>query len=275
MTPGFHTAGLLQHDIAVAIDELAHLGYSYVALRPHGGHLNPSTPWFGQQLLRIADAASKVHMRLVLDIDADFVNDAMSPRGPSLVAVEVSEQQAAQQWIVQWLGWARELGSQLITFSTGPADRSGIDSEEQTLERLAGQLTALIQQAQQQAVRLALRPRSGDAIATVAHYERLSQWMTDHDQLLLAADVGEMLAGGELPLADRLARNQDSLACVYLCDRKAGQKGDARIGHGDVALKRIVKALDDRGYNGPAIIRVQGHSQLGLVTAREAMSVFE
>ena len=143
------------------------------------------------------------------------------------------------------------------------------------MERLAGQLTKLVQEADKHSVELALRPRSGDAIATVAHYERLAQWMVDFDRLRLAADVGEMLAGVELPLADRLARNRDSLACVYLCDRKAGQKGDQRIGHGDVALARILESLKQHEFTGPAVVRVEGFSDLGLETAREAMAVFE
>ena len=124
-------------------------------------------------------------------------------------------------------------------------------------------------------VRLALRPRSGDAIATVAHFERLAQWLADADNLFLAADIGEMLIGHELPLADRLARNLDVLACVYLCDRRAGVVGDQRIGHGDVALGRILRSLDEHGFDGPAIVRVEGHAELGFTPAREAIQILE
>ena len=147
--------------------------------------------------------------------------------------------------------------------------------DEQILERLAAQLHGLIDQARRRGVRLALRPRGGDAIATVAQFERLAQWLPEAEDLYVAADIGEMLAGGELPLGDRLARNLDVLACVYLCDRRSGHVGDQRIGHGEVALPRILRSLQENGFQGPAIVRVEGHSELGFTPAREAIQIFE
>jgi sugar phosphate isomerase/epimerase len=274
MIPGYHTAGLLLHDLGAAVDELAHMGYFCVAVRPHGGSLNPGLPGFSQQMLRVADAIAKAELRLVLDLDAPFLHDPCCRRGPSLVSAEEGQCEAAAQWIRQWIQIASEIGCRLITFSSGMADQSGIDPDEQILERLAGQLGGLCERAREASVRLALHPRSGDAIATVAQFERLGQWLTD-DDLFLAADIGEMLMGGELPLADRLARNLDSLACVYLCDRRAGHVGDQRIGSGDVSLRRIVRALCEHQFAGPAIVRVEGHCELGFTPAREAIPLFD
>jgi len=275
MIPGYHTAGLLLHDICVAIHELAHLGYGCVAIRPHGGNLNPRTSGFSQQVVRLADAIAAVEIRSVLDIDGLFVHDPLSLRGPSLVAADPTEREAARNWIKQWIDVAEEIGSDLITFSSGMADQSGYDLDEQILERLAAELNGLMGRSQYRKVRLALRPHSGDAIATVAHFERLAQWLPEAEELCLAADIGEMLAGGELPVVDRLARNLDSLACVYLCDRRSGQVGDQRIGHGEVALPRILRSLSEHRFRGPAIFRVEGHSELGFTPAREAIQIFE
>ena len=275
MIPGYHTAGLLQHDVSDAVGELAHLGYGCVAIRPHPGTLNPRSPFFGEHMLRLADAISRADIQSVIDVDGLFLHDPMTARGPSLVAVDEHECIAARRWIEQWVGIAAELGSKLITFSSGIGDRSGFDSDEQTLERLAITLNGLMEHTRDKQVRLALRPRSGDAIATVAQFERLAQWLAEPECLLLAADIGEMLIGGELPVSDRLGRNPDALACVYLCDRRAGVAADQRIGQGDVALGRIVRSLADQGFRGPAIVRVEGHSELGFTPAQEAIQIFE
>ncbi len=275
MIPGYHTAGLLLHDLGVAIHELAHLGYRCVAVRPHGGNLNPRAADFGQQVVRLADAVAGHQVTLVLDIDGPFLHDPLRRRGPSLVAADQDECDAARKWIEEWIALAGELGSDLITFSTGMADQSGFELDEQILDRLAGQLNGLIDRASDRQIRLALRPRSGDAIATVAHFERLAQWLAAAEELSLAADIGEMLAGGELPVSDRLARNLDALACVYLCDRRAGHAGDQRIGHGEVALGRILRSLDEHGFQGPAVVRVEGHCELGFTPAREAIQIFK
>lgn len=275
MIPGYHTAGLLLHDPCVAIDELAHLGYQCVAIRPHGGSLNPSLPGFSQQVLRVADAISKASVGAVLDIEAPFLHDPLTAAGPSLVSDDDGQRAAASRWVEQCVEMAAELGADLVTFGSGAADRAEVEQDEQILERLAAQLHPLTQCAEQRRVRLAIRPRHGNVIATIAHFERLGQWLADSENLFLAADVGEMLLGGELPLVDRLARNRDLLACVYLCDRRAGLVGDQRIGHGDVALGRILRSLSQEGYRGPAIVRVEGCSELGLLPAREAIEVIE
>ena len=90
-----------------------------------------------------------------------------------------------------------------------------------------------------------------------------------------------MLSAGERPLSDPLERNLSSLACVYLCDRGSlspsmnEPSADRRIGHGEVAVHRIVESLNKLGFQGPAIVRVDGHNEHGLLTAQEAWQVFE
>lgn len=275
MIPGYHTGGLLLHDLCVVIDELAHLGYECVAIRPHAGSLNPKLPGFSQQVVQLADVIARAQIKTVLDLDASFMHDPFRRRGPSLVAADDRECDAARNWIQRWMGVADELRCQWITFASGGVDPGDDQRDEEILERLAAQLQRVFHHAVRHEVRLALRPRSGDAIATVAQFERLGQWLGDSDPLFLAADIGEMLIGHELPVADRLARNIEALACVYLCDRRAGHEGDLRIGHGHVALARILRSLAGHRFSGPAIVRVEGHSELGFTPAGEAIQIFD
>jgi sugar phosphate isomerase/epimerase len=273
MIVGYHAAGLLFHDPVVAIGELARIGYQSVAIRPHGASLNPSCPYFGQQVLRLGDAIAKASVRCVLDLASPFLPDPFAPRGPSLVSTDPKVAALARDWVASWIAVSGELGVELISFSSGSWEDSGSEPVEAMLERLSAQLRELSDQATRQGVRLALHPRAEDAIATVAQFERLGQWLEVDANLVLAADVGEMLAGGELPVADRLARNLDELACIYLCDRRAGVSGDQRIGHGDVALGRILQSLRRQDYQGHAIVRVEGHSELGFTPASEAIQI--
>ena len=273
MLPGYHTAGLLQHDIVVALETLASIGYRSVAIRPRSGMLAPAEDGFGQQLLRVADAISRTKLRLVLDLNGHFCDDPWSLRGPSLAASERSEVEQARRSTEAWLKFAGELNSSLITLSSGPTSNHELEPDESVLERLASQLDPLVTRAAEAGVRIALRPQHDDAISTVAKFERLQQWL-ETDELQLAADIGEMLLGHELPLADRLARNVDTLACVYLCDRKAGQPRDLPIGQGDVAHRRILEGLVKQRFRGPVVVRAEGHSELGFTPAAEAIQIF-
>jgi sugar phosphate isomerase/epimerase len=276
MIVGYHTAGLLLHEPCVALRELAQLGFGVVAIRPHPSGLNPNSKDFGERVLRLAATAERLKMSLVLDLDAPFFHDPWRQDGPSLSCP--SETERAYDWIARGIEVACELNADLVTFASGTRDTRDafqMESPEQELDRLAAQSERLLSLVDSQRVRLGLRPRHGDAIATVSQFERLRQWVGPESELSLAADVGEMLLGGEFPVADRLGRNLDTLACVYLCDRKAGIAGDQPFGTGDVALGRILRSLRAQSFSGPAIFRVEGHSELGLAAAQTAIAAFE
>ena len=267
MILGFHTISLLLHDECTAATELAALGYRCVAIRPRLGGLDPNHDRFVENLLKFSEVARLAGLQVVVDTEGEFVHDANRCQGPSLASENIDESDAAQQWIERWIAVAADLRCSLMTFSSGTMTRS--DGEESTLERLAHRVEKLVDLAGD--TRLALRPAAGDAIATVAQFERMKQWLSDETKVWVAADVGEMLIGGEFPVGDRLARNLEDVACVYLCEPGMNRSHDRRVGQGDVDLSRVVQSLERHGYRGPAIVRTQGHSELGLTIAAEAM----
>ena len=273
MLPGFHTAGLLQHDLSGAIEELAGLGYRAVAVRPQHGRLSQADPGFGQQLLRLADVTSRHDLQLIVDLDTQFLQTAWKSRGPALSSVETNEARAARNWIENWLELAAESKAGIVTFASGEISQYRVADTESTLTQLAVALDYLVNVAVDLGVHVALRPRFGDLVSTIAQWERLQHWLKT-DELGLAADIGEMLQGHEIPLAARLERHRDDLSCIYLCDRRAGQQEDLPIGTGDVAHERLIAALAGINFTGPAIVRVEGHSHNGLRLAEQGIQLF-
>ena len=102
----------------------------------------------------------------------------------------------------------------------------------------------------------------------------LSKYFAVFLALGLAADVGEMLLGGEFPIGARLARLQHRLTCVYLCEPDLERGCDQRFGHGDIDLGRVWEVMTESGFAGPAIFRALGHGRQGLDVAREAMELW-
>ena len=271
MILGYHTGGLLLHDEATAIAELASLGYAAAAVRPRRGQLDPTDPGLGDWVARVRGAALRENLLLVLDSEGRFMHHPRVAAGPSLVAAGRAEAAAAYDWVCRMLEIADRLSAGWVTFAAGtPVSPLSPDGDEQTLERLATQLGRLLRVAGT-GPRLTLRPAASQAIATVAQFERLLQWIGRDSGLRLAADLGEMWAGGELPVSDRLARNVEHLGCVYLCDRRVGVPGDQRFGRGDVAHGRVLQALRHLPFDGPVIARVNGFAECGLEAAAEAM----
>jgi sugar phosphate isomerase/epimerase len=267
MILGFHTVSLLLHDEFTTTTELAAMGYQCVAVRPRLGGLDPNHERFSEEVMRFAQHVRNCGLRIVIDTEGEFIHDPRVLRGPALASQDRDEASAAQQAIQNWIDVADDSSCDLITFSSGAAGPSR--GQETVLEGLAERINELAKQAKN--VKLALRPAAGDVIATVAQFERFKHWLGDTTQVGVAADVGEMLVGGEFPVGDRLARILDDLACVYLCEPGMNRSHDRRVGHGDVDLSRVVDALESHGYRGPAIVRVQGHSEMGLAIASEAL----
>lgn len=278
MFAGYHAAGLLYHDPVFVVQELAAMGFESIVIRPHAASLNPDSPQFGQQVLRMGDAIVQAGIRCVLDLDSPYLPDPRSFRGPSLASANKELADQRQAWIARWIDLSKELSVELITFSSGihawgSDPEAGGERDETMLERLSKRLSALCEQASKRDVGLALHPRYGDAVATVAQFERLGQWLEQDSDLLLAADIGEMIMAGELPISDRLIRNLSQLACVYLCDRHSELTGDQPIGQGEVDLGRIRRALDRTSFRGHAVARVEGRCELGFASARRAIQI--
>ena len=268
MILGFHTISLLLHDEFTTSTAVAAMGYQCVAIRPRLGGFNPSDEKFVQNVLRFGKHARDAGLSIVFDTEGEFLHDPRVSRKPALASDDSEQAALAESSIRRWIDIAGDCGCDLITFSSGSKQREL--TEESNLDRLSARIEPLISAAGEQ-IKLALRPAARDVIATVAQFERLKQWLGGGKPLWVAADVGEMLVGGEFPVGDRLARNLDDLACVYLSEPGIKRAHDRRVGHGDVDLSRVVRSLERHGYRGPGIVRVQGHSEAGLDIALEAL----
>jgi sugar phosphate isomerase/epimerase len=281
MTPGFHCSSLEHHDAAKLIPTLAAIGFGAAALRPRRGGWDSDRPWFDAVTAEISAAAREHGLSIVVDLDAPFYDDPTTPEPFSLAAADAALCQAARSKIERWIERTADLCPLAITFSTGRVFPAGVKPNptdrhsEETLEGLAGTIEPLAKLAASAGVTLALRPVSGHAIATVAHFERFSQWLGADTALGLAADVGEMLLGGEFPIGARLARLQHRLTCVYLCEPDLEHGGDRRFGQGDIDLRRVWEVMTESGFGGPAIFRACGHGRRGLALAEEAFALIE
>lgn len=282
MNLGFHTAGLLLHDEVTAINELAKIGYRCVAIRPRRGSFNPFDENFSSQSQRISNAVKQSGVDLVIDANSHFIHDSRQQNEPSLVSHDDEQRRLARNWIRRLIDVAGELSASCVVLSSGAVDSETSQANENAaagdaspLDRLAEQLDLLADYAETSGTALMLRPSTKSFVANVAGYERVQQWLRRSSKLGLAADIGEMLASGELPLSERLSRNASSLGGVFLRDVSTGMGGDQRIGCGEVNIGRILAALDNQGFLGWAIVCVEGHEKLGLSLAEQAFSLLK
>ena len=269
---GFHLSSLPDHDWQSIALPLLNMGYRGVTIRANAD-------WFCDDE-RVSKLLSErlLHLRSIglevtLDADGRFLVDPWHAAVPRLARPE--ESSARETLLHQLLDIAGRTDCSLITFSVG--DASSDELAEETIKRLAEAIARLIEHAERVGVTMAIKPVIGSAIETASHFHRLREWlprsMLDTHALGWAADIGVMARRGELPIGDRLARDRETLACVYLSDIGAGEYGDCRFGCGELAVSRIVRSLEEWGYRAPLVLRCEGHSLAGLEIAKEAMNV--
>ncbi|MGB7328080.1 MAG: TIM barrel protein [Rubripirellula sp.] len=284
MSLGFHTISLLLHDEVTATVELARIGFRSVAIRPRLSGLNPNDSRFAEQMLRLAETAKQSDVRVVVDAHAPFLHDPCNRQAVGLASHCDQEAHAAQNWIESLIRATSEFFSSqrdqnVVVFESGFANddeaAGGLVVNETELERLAVRIDALIHQADNAGIRLAIRPRRGNVISRVTHFQRLQQWLSGPHELALAADTGQMMLNGEFPIGERLSQIASSLACVFLTDPEtmacevAGQTAATHL-PGKVDLRRVVQSLMREEIHVPLIVQIDGQSERGLAIARDA-----
>ncbi|MGV3483871.1 MAG: sugar phosphate isomerase/epimerase family protein [Planctomycetaceae bacterium] len=267
---GFHLANLPHHEWAAIAQPLVQMGYRGVAVRA-------SARWRALDdaaTARWIDSFSVFRdhgLEIVIDADGKFVVDPWDAHAPRLA--RACELVSRESLLLRWIDLARQIGCGLVTFSVGSG--KGDEDTEAVLQRLAPPITRLVERASGAGIQLAIKAEVGSVIETASHFHRLQQWLPDwiasHRALGWVADIAVMARRGELPIGDRLQRDADCLRCVYLSDVAAGVAGDMRFGTGDLAIRRIVAALEDMRYGGPLILRCEGYADAGLALAKEAM----
>lgn len=254
MLAGFHTTALDEHDLETAGALLRRAGFCVIAVRLSRARLDP--------LGRADDLATQIELlrrvlqdvEIVVDADARFLIDAWSPEIGQLMQ-EGPARERRIACISGAIDIAARSGAKLVTFATGILARS---MDVQTgMDRLRDAILQIAPLAEQAGVTLAVRPRVDHFVDSVGRFERLTEWIGDRADLRLAADVGTMVAGGEMPVVDLLVRSQ-RLACVYLSDTRLTRSGrsgtEALIGGGHVAADRVVAGLAESRFRGPILV---------------------
>ena len=281
MIPGYHAGEMWLHEPSRAIGHLAEIGFRSVAIRSRQGICVPGEVTFDAQWRLVLKTAISSEVGLVIDTEAPFVLGDETDAMPSLAIADAAAS-GLIRWIERWIDAAAMRPGTIVSLASGPAPDS---TAESALEILAGRLERLCGRADRAGVHLAIRPAVSHVIASVAQFERLRQWLPSSLSLGLAADVGEMIHAGEMPLVSRLHRQVDDLRLVYLCDVASSDGGsvghsgssavgrmDVPIGSGEVAVQRIVGELAKFTDDVPVIVRVANQSAAGLAAPRRAMS---
>lgn len=267
MLLGYNTNGLAHHDPYQALELLAEIGYSSVAITLDHGPLNPVAAGWSQELPRLKQQLQRLGMRSVIETGARFLLNPRVKHEPTLVSAAEGDRQVRIDFLRRAIDAAAFLDSDCVSLWSGT--RRDDASDEQTLERLAESLRPVLRHATNSNVTLGFEPEPGMFIDTLKSFSRLLQWI-DAPHLQLTLDVGHLWCQGELPIADYIARWGQRIVNVHIEDMRAGTHEHLMFGEGEMQFPPILSALAKAGYRGGLHVELSRHSHEGPTAARKA-----
>ncbi|HEV3237883.1 MAG TPA: sugar phosphate isomerase/epimerase family protein [Gemmataceae bacterium] len=266
---GYNTNGFAHHRLEDALNILADLGYSSVAITLDHHALNPFDPELAAQLNRVAVILEKRNLRCVIETGARFLLDPRQKHQPTLLSPESSERETRFHFLCRAVDIAAHLQADAVSFWSG----TPIAEESPTLlwDRLVATCRRLSDYAASRKLRLAFEPEPGMFIDTMERFALLRDHV-DHPAFGLTIDIGHLHCQGETPIADHLQRWKSILWNIHIEDMRKGVHDHLMFGEGEIDFRPVLHALEQIGYRGGVHVELSRHSHDAVRTAEKALA---
>nr|WP_116047533.1 EboA domain-containing protein [Amycolatopsis palatopharyngis] len=264
---GYGTNGFANHRLDDALEVLADLGYTSVALTLDHCHLDPFADDLSAQLRRVGDQLGRLGLRVVVETGARYLLDPYRKHHPTLLSDEPGPRLDFLRRAVLIGG---ELGAECVSFWSGalPAD---LDTRI-AWERMLSGVDTVVAEATARGVRLGLEPEPGHFVAHLADALRLRAELGDPEQLGITLDVGHCVAIEPSSAADCIRQAAPLLVNVQLDDMMPGVHEHLEFGTGQLDLAATLAALVEVGYTGVAAVELPRHSHAAPDVARRSLA---
>jgi sugar phosphate isomerase/epimerase len=270
MRLGFNTNGFAHHRLDDALEILAELGYTAVAITPDVNHLPPfdTTP---AELARVRRRLESLGLAVVIEAGARYVLDPRRKQRPNLLETDANERAARLRFLGRAAEMCAELGGSVVSFWAGVLP-DGV-SEAEGWGRLVEGTVAACERAGGLGVGVAFEPEPGMLVETLAAWERLRD-AVDHPAFGLTLDVGHVPVTESFSPAAAIRRYSASLLNVHLDDSRGGIHEHLQIGEGEIDWPAVTAALRDIGFSGIAAFELSRHSHAAPIAAADAIRTF-
>jgi L-ribulose-5-phosphate 3-epimerase len=267
MRLGYNTNGMAHHDPVQAIELLAEVGYTSVAITVDQSTLNPLHDGWEKQAERIGEILTQFGMSSVIETGARYLLDPATKHWPTLLAAKESDRRRRREFLLHCIDVASRLGSDCVSLWSGSSDDQV--AAEPGLERLAEGLQILLEHAEERSVDIGFEPEPGMFIENMTHFERLLQWV-EHPRLKLTLDVGHLYCLGEVPIADYIHGWAARIVNVHIEDMRAGKHEHLMFGDGEMRFPPILDAFKSIDYRGGVHVELSRHSHMAPEAVRAA-----
>jgi sugar phosphate isomerase/epimerase len=262
---GYNTNGFAHHRLYDAIEVMATLGYSSIALTLDVCHCNPFAI-NESDLHDLRDYLKEKRFCVMIETGARFLLDPFRKHEPTLV----SSDHRAQR--IDFLKRAIEIGVALdargITFFSGikKADVSDADAWKWLIDGCR----EICKFAQKCDIQLGFEPEPGMFIDDLSKYDELKSRL-NCDALKLTLDIGHVACTEDAPIPDVIERYRDQIVSFHIEDIKDKVHNHLMFGEGDIHFYPVLKKIGELP-NIPINVELSRHSHMAPLAAEQAIN---
>ncbi len=262
---GYGTNGFANHSLDQALQVIADLGYTGVALTLDHNHLDPFALDAAVRVRRVARLLSATGLAVVVETGARYLLDPWRKHYPSLVS---AEQQPRVDLLRRAVDIAAELGAEAVSFWSG-VDQDG--DRAVAWRHLVKGTASVVDHAAARGVRLGFEPEPGMVVQTIADFEALRKELGDPEALGLTLDIGHCRCVETAAVPECVRQAAPYLVNVQIDDMVRGVHEHLEFGAGEIHFPPVLAALADAGYAGLVAVELPRHSHDAPRTARRCI----
>ncbi|WP_405851914.1 EboA domain-containing protein [Streptomyces sp. NBC_00090] len=266
---GYGTNGLGDHRLDEALEVIAGLGYTGVALTLDRGHLDPYTPDLSRRLARTRRRLTALGLGVVVETGGRYVLDPWRKHSPTLVDREPEGRARRLGFLRRAAGIAADLEAEALSFWSGTPE-PGM-SHDEAFRHLAEGCAAVVETAGLVGVRLGFEPEPGMLVADLDGYERLRETLGNPEAFGLTLDIGHCQCLEPFPPAECVRRAAPWLVNVQIEDMRRGVHEHLEFGQGEIDFPPVLAALTEIGYRGLVSVELPRHGHSGPRTAARSL----
>ncbi|GAB2924248.1 sugar phosphate isomerase/epimerase family protein [Nonomuraea fastidiosa] len=250
---GYGTNGFANHRLTDALDIIAGLGYSGVALTLDHHHLDPFAPGLARRVAEVADRLRTLGLAVVIETGARYLLDPRRKHAPTLLDDDRAERVG---FLRRAVAVGADLGAEAVSFWSGV--RPARVPPAAAWERLVAGCAQVLEHAG--GMPLGFEPEPGMLVDTIAGWRRLRKALGEPEGFGLTLDIGHCRCNEPDPVPDCVTAVAGHVVNVQIDDMRRGTHEHLEFGEGEIDFPPVLRALSDSGYRGLVAVELPRHS---------------
>lgn len=264
---GYNTNGFNCHSLESALEIIASLGYTGVAITLDNYTLNPWSSDLSKSLDLVERILDKYSLACVIETGARFLLNPRQKHEPTLISNNADGRKTRLNFLKRSLDIAGRLNAEALSFWSGKKQDPVDDSN--AWRWLISGCRHLAVHAEKSAVALAFEPEPGMFVEDLSQYAELKKEV-GHELFCLTLDVGHAFLIEAMSPGECIRKFEDDIRNVHIEDMRKGVHDHLFFGEGQIDFSEVIQAFKDISYSGLINVELSRHSHDAVNVARRS-----